>query len=126
MKLHPLDMDRLSLNDGDAVRVSSDQGSIVCQVVRWDGTPPGVATKCYGQGHWAYGHVTALDFERGIARGGNNNELIPAEYERVSGATARHGGLVRIRIDKIAPYESSDPIVGVQANGSVSRPSIRD
>ena len=56
--------------------------------------------KCYGQGHWAYGRVAACDFEQGIPRGGNNNEIIPVEWERASGATARHGGLTRVRIER--------------------------
>lgn len=100
IKLHPHDMQRFGLADGETVRVTSTQGSITCRARTWDGTLPGVAVKCYGQGHWAYGHVAALDFERHIPRGGNNNEIIAAEYEHASGATARHGGLMRIRIER--------------------------
>ncbi|WP_172135140.1 molybdopterin-dependent oxidoreductase [Adlercreutzia sp. ZJ473] len=100
LKLHPDDLAKLGLTSGDAVRVTSVQGSITCRAKAWDGTRPGVAAKCYGQGHWAYGRVAAADFEHGIPRGGNNNELIPATYERVSSATARHGGLARIRVER--------------------------
>lgn len=99
LKIHPSDMGLLGLADGDAIRVSSVQGSIVCRAKTWDGTRPGVVVKCYGQGHWAYGHVAAADFERGIPRGGNNNELLAAVVEGASGATARHGGLMRVRIE---------------------------
>lgn len=99
LKIHPSDMGLLGLADGDAIRVSSVQGSIVCRAKAWDGTRPGVVVKCYGQGHWAYGHVAAADFERGIPRGGNNNELLAAAVEGASGATARHGGLMRVRIE---------------------------
>ena len=100
VKIHPTDMERLGLRSGDAVRVSSPEGSIVVRAKAWDGTRPGVVVKCYGQGHWAYGHVAARDLEQGVPRGGNNNEIIPAEWERASGATARHGGLTRVRIER--------------------------
>ena len=100
VKIHPTDMERLGLRSGDMVRISSPEGSIVVHAKAWDGTRPGVVVKCYGQGHWAYGHVAARDLEQGIPRGGNNNEIIPAEWERASGATARHGGLVRVRIER--------------------------
>ena len=100
VKIHPSDMERLGLQSGDAVRVSSPEGSIVVRAKAWSGTLPGVVVKCYGQGHWAYGHVAARDLEQGVPRGGNNNEIIPAEWERASGATARHGGLTRVRIER--------------------------
>lgn len=100
LKIHPDDMERLGLSSGDEVRVTSVQGSITCHAKAWDGTRPGVVVKCYGQGHWAYGHVAALDFDRGVPRGGNNNELIAAVTEGASGATARHGGLMRVRIER--------------------------
>lgn len=100
VKINPIDMERLGLRSGDSVRVSSPEGSIVVRAKAWDGALPGVVVKCYGQGHWAYGHVASRDFEQGISRGGNNNEIVPPEWERVSGATARHGGLVRVRIER--------------------------
>ena len=100
VKINPIDMERLGLRSGDAVRVSSPEGSIVVRAKAWDGALPGVVVKCYGQGHWAYGHVASRDFGQGISRGGNNNEIVPPEWERASGATARHGGLVRVRIER--------------------------
>ncbi len=33
-----------------------------------------------------------------IPRGGNNNLILPAEYERLSGSTARHGGVTRVKV----------------------------
>ena len=100
VKINSIDMERLGLRSGDSVRVSSPEGSIVVRAKAWDGALPGVVVKCYGQGHWAYGHVASRDFEQGIPRGGNNNEIVPPEWERASGATARHGGLVRVRIER--------------------------
>ena len=100
VKINSIDMERLGLRSGDAVRVSSPEGSIVVRAKAWDGALPGVVVKCYGQGHWAYGHVASRDFGQGISRGGNNNEIVPPEWERASGAPARHGGLVRVRIER--------------------------
>jgi hypothetical protein len=64
----------------------------------WEGVRPGTVTKCYGQGHWAYGRVAAADFKNRIPRGGSNNALLPPEYERLSGSTARHGGPARVKV----------------------------
>lgn len=93
VKLHPDDMRQLGLADGDAVRVVSPQGSIRCHAKGWEGTRCGVAVKCYGQGHWAYGQVAA-----GI--GGNNNEIVPAQWERITSSAVRHGGIVRVRVER--------------------------
>ncbi len=101
VKIHPADMRALGLASGDTVRIVSEEGAIVAYAKEWDGTRPGVVAKCYGQGHWAYGHVAASDFDHRIPRGGNNNEIVPAEWERASGATARHGGLARVRIERV-------------------------
>lgn len=100
VKLNPADMERLGIASGELVRVSSPEGAIVVRAKAWDGTRPGVVVKCYGQGHWAYGHLAARDCERSVPRGGNNNEIIPSEWERASGATARHGGLARVRVER--------------------------
>lgn len=93
VKLHPDDMRKLGLTDGDDVSVVSPQGKIACHVRAWEGTRPGVAVKCYGQGHWAYGAVA-----RGI--GGNNNEVVPAVWERITSSSVRHGGVTRVRVEK--------------------------
>lgn len=103
VKLHPADMQALGLADGDTVRVESIEGALTCHVRSWDGAQPGVAVKCYGQGHWAYGSLAAADAQRHLPRGGNNNEIIPALFEGLTGATARHGGAARVRIVKAPP-----------------------
>jgi hypothetical protein len=61
---------------------------------------PGTVTKCYGQGHWAYGKVAAKDYHKFLPRGGNNNELMPDDYERLTGSSARNGGFTGVRIEK--------------------------
>ncbi len=101
VKLHPEDMRRFGLESGQEARLVSPIGSITVKAKAWDGVLPGVASKCYGQGHWAYGRVAALDFERRIPRGGNANEITPCVYEGFSGSTARHGGVMRVRAEPV-------------------------
>jgi len=98
LKMNPADGRRLELRDRSMVRVVSPVGELVARLKYWEGVRPGTVTKCYGQGHWAYGRVAALDFQKRIPRGGNNNQILPAEYERLSGSTARHGGVTRVKV----------------------------
>lgn len=99
LKINPGDARRLGIKAGDTVRVTSPLGSFLMTARPWEGIGPGVVTKCYGQGHWAYGRIASADYRRAIPRGVNNNELIPAEYDRLSGSTARNGGVTRVRIE---------------------------
>jgi len=98
LKMNPIDAKKFGLDDREMVKVTSSTGEITVRLKYWEGVRPGTVTKCYGQGHWAYGRIAALDFKKGIARGGNNNEILPAEYERLSGSTARHGGCARVKV----------------------------
>lgn len=98
LKMNPVDAQRLGLQDREMVRVESPTGAITVRLKLWEGVRPGTVAKCYGQGHWAYGRVAAADYQRKIPRGGNNNVILPAEYERLSGSTARHGGVTRVRV----------------------------
>lgn len=100
-KINPIDAERLGLREGDKIRLISVQGSIESEVKIWEGIRPGFITKTYGQGHWAYGRIASVNYKLGIPRGGNNNEIIPDEYDRISGSTARNGGYVGIKIEKI-------------------------
>jgi anaerobic selenocysteine-containing dehydrogenase len=102
LKVNPKDMKQLGLEDGDTVKVTSIQGNITVHAKGWEGTRPGVVVKCYGQGHWAFGHIAASDYEKARPRGGNNNEIIPCDYDHLSGQSAFHGGLCRVRIEKVA------------------------
>lgn len=101
LKLNPVDCKKYGVKSGDKIKVTSVQGSIEVTVKEWEGTRPGVAVKCYGQGHWAYGNVASQDYKEKNPRGGNNNEIIPSDFEHLSCATARHGGLARIKIEKL-------------------------
>lgn len=98
-QINPVDATRLGIASGDKVRLTSPTGSLECTAKLWEGVRPGTVAKCYGQGHWAYGRLAAKVFGK-VPRGGNNNDLIPAVYDRLSGSTVRHAG-TRVKIEKI-------------------------
>ena len=98
LKMNPADAAAMGLEDRDMVRVISPQGEITVRLKLWEGVRPGTVGKCYGQGHWAYGRVAAQDFHRRVARGGNNNTILPPLFDRLSGSTARHGGCTRVAV----------------------------
>lgn len=98
-KINPVDGKRFGIGNGEKIRLTSPTGSIECTAKLWEGVQPGTVAKCYGQGHWAYGRLASKVFGK-IPRGGNNNDLIPAVYDRLSGSTVRHAG-TRVRIEKI-------------------------
>lgn len=101
LKINPADGKKLGLKTGDTVKITSTVGSIITKVKLWEGVRPGTVAKCYGQGHWAYGRVAAKDYAKAIARGGNNNEILVDDYDRLSGSTARNGGFTGVKIEKI-------------------------
>jgi anaerobic selenocysteine-containing dehydrogenase len=98
LKMNPVDASRLKLANREMVRVVSSTGEITVRLKLWEGVRPGTVAKCYGQGHWAYGRIAAADFHNRLPRGGNNNVILPAEYDRLSGSTARHGGVARVKV----------------------------
>ncbi len=100
-KVNPITAKEYGLKDGDMIKITSTISSITCKVKTWEGVRPGQITKCYGQGHWAYGRVATIDFHKAIPRGANTNELMPVETERLSGSNVRHGGHTRIKIEKV-------------------------
>ncbi|MBI4772792.1 MAG: molybdopterin-dependent oxidoreductase [Deltaproteobacteria bacterium] len=98
-KINPLDANTMHIGDGDRIRLVSPTGSLECAAKLWEGVRPGTIAKCYGQGHWAFGRLASEVFGE-KPRGGNNNDLIPAEYERLSGSSVRHA-FARIRVEKL-------------------------
>ena len=100
VKINPDDGKKLGIKTGDTVRLTSVSGSIVTKAKLWEGVRPGTIAKCYGQGHWAYGRVAAKDYAKALPRGGSNNELLPSDYDRLSGSTARNGGFTGVKIEK--------------------------
>ncbi|WP_347288303.1 hypothetical protein, partial [uncultured Parasutterella sp.] len=57
--------------------------------------------KADGQGHWAYGQVAAKEYGK-VPRGGNNNEILIDDYDRLSGTSCRNGGFTRVSIKKVS------------------------
>jgi len=101
LRINPVDAKKFRIKDGDIVRISSVEGGGECVARLWEGIRPGTVSKSYGQGHWAYGSIAAADFDKGVARGVNNNTIIPWDLERLSGSNARNGGHAAVRIEKI-------------------------
>ncbi len=85
--INPKDAEQLGIPDDEKIAVESPIGRIECYSKHWEGVPPGVLAKPFGMGHWAYGRVATDNFDRGIPRGGNNNEILVADYERLSGSS---------------------------------------
>jgi anaerobic selenocysteine-containing dehydrogenase len=100
LKMNPADGTKLGLKTGDLVRVTSLSGSIITRLKLWEGVRPGTVAKCYGQGHWAYGRVAAKDYANAVPRGGNNNDILVDDYDRLSGSTARNGGFTGVNVQK--------------------------
>jgi anaerobic selenocysteine-containing dehydrogenase len=100
VKMNPADGAKLGLKSGDKVTITSQAGSITVDLKLWEGVRPGTVAKCYGQGHWAYGRVASKDYAKAVPLGGNNNEILVDDYDRLSGATARNGGFTGVRITK--------------------------
>jgi len=100
VKINPADAKRLGIANGNTVRLTSLTGSITATAKLWEGVRRGTIAKCYGQGHWAYGRVAAKEYGK-TPRGGNNNDLMPDDYDRLSGSTARNGGFTGVKIEKV-------------------------
>jgi anaerobic selenocysteine-containing dehydrogenase len=98
-KFNPVDAIQMGIKDGDKIKLLSTTGEIQCTAKLWEGVRPGTVAKAYGQGHWAYGRVAAKEYGK-VARGGNNNELLPADYDRLSGSSAYYG-FPRVKVEKI-------------------------
>lgn len=102
IKINPADAGVLGIVDGDAVLVTSPVGTLTTKAKLWEGIRPGTVAKTYGQGHWAYGRF-ASDYANlsELPDGGNNNDILPDDYDRLTGATARNGGFTGVKIEKI-------------------------
>ncbi len=98
-KINPVDARKLGLETGDRMKLISPTGQLECTAKVWEGVRPGTIAKCYGQGHWAYGKLAAKVFGK-VPRGGSSNDIIPAQYDRLSGSSAYYG-VVRVRVEKI-------------------------
>lgn len=100
LKMNPADGAKYGFKTGDKVAIVSEAGRIESEIRLWEGVRPGTVAKAYGQGHWAYGQVASLAYGK-KPRGGNNNEILVDDYDRLSGSSCRNGGFTRVRIEKI-------------------------
>jgi anaerobic selenocysteine-containing dehydrogenase len=98
--INPADAKKLGIKEGDMARVTSTIGSLKVRARLWEGVRPGSVAKCYGQGHWFYGRVGTKDLTKFEPRGANFNEIMPDDYDHLSGATARNGGFTGVKIEK--------------------------
>jgi anaerobic selenocysteine-containing dehydrogenase len=98
-KFNPLDAKKIGIKNGDRIRLISPTGKLECTAKLWEGVRPGTIAKCYGQGHWVYGRLASKEFGK-VPRGGNNNDLIPAQYDRLSGSSAYYA-VTRLKVEKI-------------------------
>ena len=98
-KINPIDAKRLGIKTGDTIKLISPTGELTCIAKLWEGVRPGTIAKCYGQGHWVYGRVASKVFGK-VPRGGSSNDIIPAQYERLSGSTAYYA-VTRIKVEKV-------------------------
>ena len=98
-KFNPIDAERLGIRIGDDIRLTTETGTVTCKVGVWEGVRPGCVIKAYGMGHWAYGRNVSREFGK-TAIGGNNNELIPRDYDRLSGSSVFFGQ-IGVRVEKI-------------------------
>jgi len=99
LQINPADAAKLGISNGDAIKVTSTVAAIKVKAKYSEGVRPGTVAKCYGQGHWAYGRL-ASDYKNAKPKGGNNNLLMPADYDRLSGSTVRNGGFTGVKIEK--------------------------
>lgn len=99
VKINPVDAKKLGIKNGDKVKLTSPIYTLEGNAHLWEGLRPGTVSKCFGQGHWAYGRIASQEFGK-KARGDSNNHLMPSDYDRLSGSSARHGGVTRVKIEK--------------------------
>ena len=100
LHINPVDAAKIGIKDGDMVKVTSVIGSLTVKARLWEGVRPGCVAKCFGQGHWAYGRFASKNYAKFEPRGANFNEIMPDDYDYLSGSSARNGGYVGVRIQK--------------------------
>ncbi len=101
IRINPDDAATLGIVNGDLVKVTSIVGNITVKARLFEGIRPGTVAKTFGQGHTVYGRFASKDFATFTPFGGNNNLIIPDEYERLSSSTARNGGFTLVKIEKV-------------------------
>lgn len=101
IKINPTDASALGIVDGDMVKVTSVIDEIIVKAKLFEGIRPGTVAKTYGMGHTVYGRFASGDFANFAPNGGNNNRILPDDYERLTGSTARNGGYCGVKLQKV-------------------------
>ncbi len=99
VKINPVDAAKYGISDGDKVRLTTIAGTNECTAVLFEGVRPGTVAKTFCFGHWAYGRYSSEEFGR-AQRGSNNNNLIPVDYDRLTGSSV-FAGQIGVRVEKV-------------------------
>ena len=87
-EMHPRTAQRLGVKTGDAIRITSKQGSIVTRVYAYKGVHQDVIAVPLGQGHDEYGRYAK-------GRGVNPLKILGISVDRKTGELAHHGTRVK-------------------------------
>ena len=85
-EIHPRTAERLGVKNGDAVRISSANGTIEAKVYVYKGVHPDVIAVPLGQGHESYGRYVKDD--NGDVRGVNPLKILDPVVEKKTGELA--------------------------------------
>ncbi len=121
-ELHPKTAEKLSVKEGDFIRVESAQGAVEVQVYIFKGVHPDVVAIPMGQGHEAYGR-----YAKGV--GVNVLKLLSPAVDENSGELASHATRVRItktgKHAKLPRLGGSEVQVGRKLVGTVTADVFR-
>lgn len=95
-ELHPLTAQKLGVENGDVIRITSDQGSIEVKVYIYKGVHPDAVAVPLGQGHEEYGRYAK---DRGV----NPLKVLSPAREAKTGELALYG--TRVQIAKAGRHE---------------------
>lgn len=88
-EMHPVTASRLGVKSGDAVKITSEHGTIEAKVYVYKGIHPDAIAVPLGQGHEAYGRYAT-------GRGVNPMKIVSPAMERKTGELAHHATRVQV------------------------------
>ncbi len=93
VEIHPKTAEKLDVETGDLVKVTSSQGSLEVKVLVFPGIHPEVVAIPMGQGHTEYGRYAK-------GRGVNPYKILAPKFDKETGELASHG--TRVSVTKVA------------------------
>lgn len=105
-ELHPSTAQKLGLENGDVIRITSDQGSVEAKVYIYKGMHPDAVAVPLGQGHEEYGRYAK-------GRGVNPLKILSPAREAKTGELALYG--TRVQIAKAGRHEQLVKMGGSEA-----------